>query len=298
MDQLRQVALFLFDGTRKMLYLMSPAELALNDQDPFPQFLLEQGIPMFFIMIAVEAAVYHFFLRGCDGEPKRKFYYRLNDLLVCSALGSFQQVVLVALSVLGIAMELEAYKYTYKHFRLFSIDPREHPLFTYVFLLLGKDLGYYLYHRFLHEWHAGWVGHSVHHSGEDYNLATGLRQGLLQPLFSPPFYVWMALLGFPPQAFSAHAQLNTLYMFWIHTDLVGRLPLGMEYFFNSPMAHRMHHRPPGNCNYAGMLIIWDRMLGTYQAEETRRDLYGLAKQPQSFDLVMQFVEELFETGLV
>jgi sterol desaturase/sphingolipid hydroxylase (fatty acid hydroxylase superfamily) len=68
--------------------------------------------------------------------------------------------------------------------------------------------------------------------------------------------------------------------YWIHTDLIDRLPLGLEYVFNSPMAHRMHHRPPGNCNYAGMFIFWDRMFGTYEVELERKDYYGLAKQPQ------------------
>jgi hypothetical protein len=71
-----------------------------------------------------------------------------------------------------------------------------------------------------------------HHSGEDYHLATGLRQGALQPLFSWPFYMPLALLGLPPHAFAAHAQLNTLYMYWIHTDLVNRLPFGLEYVMN------------------------------------------------------------------
>ena len=92
----------------------------------------------------------------------------------------------------------------------------------------GKDFGYYWYHRFLHEYHIGWSAHSVHHSGQDYNLATGLRQGALQPLFSPPFYVWLAFFGLSPPAFAAHAQLNTLYMYGVHTDLIGRLPFGLE----------------------------------------------------------------------
>ena len=85
------------------------------------------------------------------------------------------------------------------------------------FLLSRFPHRYYFYHRFLHEFHIGWTAHSVHHSGEDYNLATALRQGLFQPLFSPPFYAWMALLGLSPNAYLAHAQLNTLYMYAIHT---------------------------------------------------------------------------------
>ena len=69
-----------------------------------------------------------------------------------------------------------------------------------------------------------WSAHSVHHTGEDYNMGTGLRQGLLQPVFTVFFYMPLALCGLHPNAQEAHAQLNTLYMFWIHTELVGRLP--------------------------------------------------------------------------
>jgi hypothetical protein len=134
----------------------------------------------------------------------------------------------------------------------------------------------------MHEYHALWIGHSVHHSGEDYHMGPGLRQGVGQA-FTWPFYLPFALLGFHPHAFAAHEQLNTLYMFWIHTDLVNRLPFGLEYVLNSPMAHRMHHRPPGNCNYTGMFIIWDRLFGTYRAAEVRKDIYGLAQQPNTFD---------------
>jgi hypothetical protein len=76
-----------------------------------------------------------------------------------------------------------------------------------------------------------------------------------------------------------------MFQFWIHTDLVKRLWFGLEYLVNSPSAHRMHHRPPGNCNYGGVLIVWDRMFGTFVPEVVRRDYYGLAKQPNTFDPV-------------
>ena len=109
----------------------------------------------------------------------------------------------------------------------------------------SRDLGYYWFHRTLHEWHLLWSAHAVHHSGEDYNIGTGLRQGVLQPLFSWPFYLPCAFLGIHPHTFAAHAQLNTLYMLYIHTDVINRLPWPLEYVLNTPMAHRMHHRPPG-----------------------------------------------------
>ena len=177
------------------------------------------------------------------------------------------------------------YTHIFEHYRLVELPSKQHPVLVYALLFVGKDLGYYWAHRAMHEFHVLWLGHSVHHSGEDYNLGTGLRQGALQPLYGWPFYLPMALLGLHPTAFAAHAQLNTLYMFWIHTELVGRLPLGLEYVLNSPMAHRMHHRPPGNCNYAGMLIVWDRLFGTFVPEVTRMDVYGLPnkEQPNTFD---------------
>ena len=78
-------------------------------------------------------------------------------------------------------------------------------------------------------------------------------------------------------------QFLALNMDATYDELIGRLPLGLEYIINSPMAHRMHHRPPGNCNYAGVLIIRDRMFGTYIAEEQQHDWYGLAAPVQSID---------------
>lgn len=144
-------------------------------------------------------------------------WYRLNDMVASTVAGSFQQVGLLLFELVGVTLTVGVYKYVWANFRVFDVDPKEHVWLSYIVLMLGKDFGYYWMHRTLHEFHIMWASHSVHHSGEDYNLATGLRQGVCQPFWAPPFYVWMAVLGFPPQAFAAHAQLNTLYMYWIHT---------------------------------------------------------------------------------
>ena len=142
-----------------------------------------------------------------------------------------------------------AYTVTYNYFRVGTIPVKDYPVACFVALMLLKDMAYYWNHRVLHEYHLLWASHSVHHSGEDYNLSTGLRQGALQHILSIPFMLPMAVMGFPPAAYGAHAQLNTMYQFWVHTELVNRMPFGLEYIVNTPMAHRMHHRPPGNCNY-------------------------------------------------
>lgn len=268
---------WLVNSTRAMFYLFWPSELALDDSDPDPNFFLRSGLPMFFIMIGIEF--------GISSAVSRKLY-RLDDLLSCISLGAVQYVAHLLFALVGLplgsAVQQTLYVHVWEHYRLFDIPSKDHVLLVYFSLLLGKDLAYYLAHRAMHEFHVLWIGHSVHHSGEDYNLGAGLRQGVGQAL-TWPFTMPLALLGFHPRAFAAHAQLNVLYMYWIHTDLVGRLPAPLEAFFNSPMAHRMHHRPPGNCNYAGVLIVWDRLFGTYQAEEVRKDHYGLADQPQTFD---------------
>ena len=120
--------------------------------------------------------------------------------------------------------------------------------------------------------------------GEDYNMATALRQGAMQGLSGFLFYLPLALVGFHPASFIAHKQLNTLYQYWIHTTTVGHIGF-LERFLNTPSHHRMHHRPPGNRNYAAVFIVWDRMHGTFVPEDEQKDFYGLAAQYNTFDPV-------------
>jgi len=156
------------------------------------------------------------------------------------------------------------------------------PIQSWLLLMMGVDLASYWAHRCLHVFHLGWAAHSVHHSGEDYNLPTALRQGALQPLMTWIFSLPLALF-FPAESILVHLQLNTLYQFWIHTEFCGRLGW-LEFLFNTPFHHRVHHRPPGNCNYAGVLIVWDRLFKTYSTETERLDHYGLAQAVRSFNV--------------
>jgi len=279
-------------ATRKMFYMVTPSELALDDTDPVPKLILTTGLPMFFLMIVLEWAAQQIYAvkkmkaAAPTQTPKVSPYSnRIVELLNCVGVGAAQQLFAFTFDAIGVLTDVMAYSFTYTYFRADTIPVKEYPVASFVALMLLKDLAYYWNHRVLHEYHLLWASHSVHHSGEDYNLSTGLRQGAIQHILSIPFMLPMAVMGFPPSAYGAHAQLNTMYQFWVHTDLVNRMPFGLEYIINTPMAHRMHHRPPGNCNYGGVLIIWDRLFGTYQAEEVRKDYYGLAKQPRTFDPV-------------
>ena len=198
-------------------------------------------------------------------------------------IGATEQILNFSFDVLGLVSTIMVYSFFYNNFRINTIDVKSYPITSFVSLFIIKDFIYYWTHRCLHEYHILWAAHMVHHSGEDYNLGTGLRQGALQNIMSIPFVIPVVILGFPPQAYSGHSQLNTMYQFSVHTDTIERLWFGLEYILNSPSAHRMHHRPPGNCNYGGVLIIWDRLFGTYCPETKRKDYYGLAKQPNTFD---------------
>jgi len=129
-----------------------------------------------------------------------------------------------------------------------------------------------------------WAGHAVHHQSEEYNLSTALRQSWLEPLMSVPFYLPLALVGVPVEVFVATHSIQTLYQYWIHTRVIGAMgPL--DRIFNTPSNHRVHHAINPEYidkNYAGILILWDRLFGTWEREDAR-PAYGLVKPLSSFN---------------
>ena len=148
------------------------------------------------------------------------------------------------------------------------------------------DFAYYWAHRLSHEVNLLWIGHSVHHQSEDYNLGVALRQSVLQKVLLIWVYWPLAMLGFPPEMFLTSMAINLLYQFWIHTELIDRMgPL--EWVLNTPSHHRVHHgRNPEyiDRNHAGVFIIWDRMFGTFQ-EEIVKPTYGVTRPTDSFNPV-------------
>ena len=155
-------------------------------------------------------------------------------------------------------------------------------------LFVAYDCTYYWHHRAMHRIRWFWADHIAHHSSQHYNLTTALRQPWLANLtghfiFALPL-VW---LGFHPAAVGFVAALNLIYQFWIHTEAIGRCPAWFEAVFNTPSHHRVHHAANPRYldrNYAGTLIVWDRMFGTFEperAEEPPR--YGLVHNIASFN---------------
>jgi sterol desaturase/sphingolipid hydroxylase (fatty acid hydroxylase superfamily) len=247
---------------------------ALGSDIPY----ITYAVPFFFLLIGVELAV---------ALWERKDYYRLHDSINDLSCGSTEQIIGIFLKGVLFA----GYQGTYALAMRNGINLVDVPSYSAggkwaaaTMLFLGVDCAYYWFHRIAHEYNAPWAGHVVHHSSEDYNLAVALRQGAFQGLFSWVFYLPLALLGFPPSWFAAVMSFNLLYQFWIHTRTIKTLgPL--EWVLNTPSHHRVHHaRNPKylDKNYAGTLIIWDRMFGTFQAEE-EEPVFGLTKPLDSWN---------------
>jgi sterol desaturase/sphingolipid hydroxylase (fatty acid hydroxylase superfamily) len=146
------------------------------------------------------------------------------------------------------------------------------------------DFLYYWNHRLMHEVRVLWANHVSHHSSERYNLSTALRQpwsGLTMAwIFAP-----MPLLGFSAKTTFRAGQLNLLYQYWIHTETIDRLPAPIENVFNTPSHHRAHHGANQQYldkNYGGILIVWDKLFGTFEPE-VRRIKYGLTKNIATYN---------------
>ncbi|PYS92732.1 MAG: hypothetical protein DMF62_00005, partial [Acidobacteria bacterium] len=155
---------------------------------------------------------------------------------------------------------------------------------TWVILFFVDDLAYYIFHRVSHETRLFWNFHVVHHSSRQYNLSVAVRQSWFSGILHWMFYAPVMLLGFAPWMFLLVHGFNLIYQFWIHTKLIQSLgPL--EWVLNTPSHHRVHHgvnNPYLDKNYAGVLIIWDRMFGSF-VKETEEPRYGIIKQIESYN---------------
>jgi alkylglycerol monooxygenase len=158
-------------------------------------------------------------------------------------------------------------------------------------LFVAIDGLYYFGHRLSHSSTFVWSGHYVHHSSEYYNFTTAIRQGVFEAALLWPRHLVFALLGFPPVYWLVWNEINFGMMFFVHTEQIGKLWWPIEFIFNTPSHHRVHHaRNPLyiDKNYGGIFIFWDRLFGTFE-EEKEKCVYGLVHPIHYVDpLQMQF----------
>lgn len=231
--------------------------------------LIILAIPAFFILIALELVFQ--FRKGVK-------LYRFNDAITNISCGITQQVSgLFTKSLLFVT-----YYWVYEHARIWNVKDT---WYSYVILLFLVDLCYYFFHRYAHEIALFWGSHSVHHQSEDYNFSVALRQSTLQTFVSAWFYLPLAFIGFSFTAFITIAAIQTLYQFWIHTEVIKKMPRWFEFIFNTPSHHRVHHASDPKYidkNHGGTFIIWDRIFGTFTEEKDPIN-YGVTKPVQSWN---------------
>lgn len=174
--------------------------------------------------------------------------------------------------------------YVYENLRIFTI-----PItwWSFIILFFLDDFSYYWFHRTSHENRFFWASHVVHHSSKHYNLSTALRQTWTGSFYSFIFWLWLPLIGFHPGMIIFQMSISLLYQFWIHTELIQKMPKWIELFFNTPSHHRVHHGSNLiylDKNHAGILIIWDKLFGTFQPElKSEKVQYGLVVNIKTYN---------------
>lgn len=156
---------------------------------------------------------------------------------------------------------------------------------AWLLLFVLDDFSYYWFHRLNHRVRLFWAGHVNHHSSVHFNFATARRQGVGERVHKYLYWLWLPLLGFDVVMILTMISLNLFYQFWIHTPAVGRLPAPIEALFNTPSHHRVHHGSNVRYldrNHGGVLILWDRLFGTFEAEADDEPVrFGLTKNLHS-----------------
>ncbi|MFT5221957.1 MAG: sterol desaturase/sphingolipid hydroxylase (fatty acid hydroxylase superfamily) [Glaciecola sp.] len=230
------------------------------------------AIPAFLILMIVEGFI---LMRDKDGDV---LGYSLKDTTASLTMGIGSLFVpKMILTLIG----LGGYVLVWREFRFFDLGTG---WIAWVVAMMGKEFLYYWSHRFGHEWRVLWAAHVVHHSSDHYNLSTALRQ-TWTPLTGWLFYLPMILLGVNPILLAMAGALNLLYQFGIHTEAIRKLPAPIELIFNTPSHHRVHHGVQAQYldrNYGGILIIWDRLFGTFEPEG-ERPIYGITTPLESYN---------------
>ena len=236
--------------------------------DPIPY-----AIPVFVVLIIAE-------MRWARQRDPAAYEARDTVVSLLLGIGSVAAGLLTAQLLYGWGLWLHS-------FRIATLGTK---WWVWAACFVLDDLAYYLWHRLAHRVRWFWAAHVNHHSSQHYNLSTALRQPWTSFLaVSFAFRMPLVVLGFAPGMVLTCGAFNLLYQFWIHTTAIRRLPGWFEAVFNTPSHHRVHHAVnPAylDRNYAGVLIVWDRLFGTFQAE--RDDLrihYGIVRQLGSFNVL-------------
>lgn len=231
------------------------------------------AIPIFFALLLLEIYI---------GYRDQKQSHELSDSMVSITTG----LVFVGMGIFTKTIKILIFFWVYNHFRFFTIDYTW--WVSWVVLFIVEDFTFYWGHRMGHLVSFYWASHVVHHSSEKYNFSTAMRKTWTYDLTGHfLLWCWLPLLGFHPLHIFAVSTISFIYQYWLHTEKIGFMPNWFEFIFNTPSHHRVHHS--SNLEYldrnlGGVLIIWDRLFGTFQKEEAKC-IYGLTKNINTRNLL-------------
>ncbi len=236
--------------------------------------IIVYAFPVFGLLIFAEYAW---------GIARGRNTYRLNDAISNLTQGVLSQITLVFTGIFQIGI----YTLFYKALGFHGAERFWDSWYGWIIAMILVDFCGYWLHRYSHETGILWAAHAVHHQSQDFNFSTALRQESAYPVLGWIFYLPLAFLGLPPDTFAVTGLVVLLYQIWIHTEHVGKLGW-VDRVFSTPSNHRVHHAINDHYidkNYGGMLIIWDRMFGTFAEETEEKCVYGTKPPLDTWDPV-------------
>lgn len=230
-------------------------------------WLLAISTPFYTILIALEVYL---------SQKQHRHYYTIRETLINFWLNIANTALGLSLKVLILLM--------LSWFMTFHIITITNPYIYWGVLFIGLDICFYFEHRSEHVIRLLWAVHVTHHSSQEYNLTTGFRSSVFRPFVSCWFFIPLVLIGFKPLDILLMDAICQIYGILVHTRYVRRMPHWFETFFVSPSHHRVHHASNVvylDKNMGMVLIVWDKLFGTFQAElDTETVVYGLTKNPE------------------
>jgi sterol desaturase/sphingolipid hydroxylase (fatty acid hydroxylase superfamily) len=240
--------------------------------------LIAIAVPFFLLALLVELVVDR--VRGTGYFRSADAINSLSAGTLSTTFGYFSKIVPTII-----------WAYAFRNFAILDLpltwfDTSARGLGLWLIAMLAWDFCYYWSHRCGHEISILWAAHAVHHQSEDYNLSTALRQTSTGFLFNWIFYLPLFVIGFPPEVLITVNALNLIYQFWVHTQFVGKLGW-FDRVFVTPSNHRVHHAQNEiyiDRNYGGILVLWDRLFGSFQQElDEEPVVFGVRKPLSSWN---------------
>tara|TARA_R110002051_G_scaffold56046_1_gene103822 strand:+ start:8671 stop:9573 length:903 start_codon:yes stop_codon:yes gene_type:complete len=231
--------------------------------------LIHYAIPFFIVTVILEVIL----------SVKVKLHdYEFKD----AGTSIFMGLGNVAIGLVTKGIALGFFYLLYNFYHLFEIP---FAWWSWLILLFAEDLCYYWFHRISHVSRFFWASHVVHHSSKNYNLSTALRQSWSGGFYTFIFWTPLVIIGFHPVMILVQMSVSLIYQYWIHTEMIKKMPKWFEAVFNTPSHHRVHHATNPQYldrNHAGVFIIWDRIFGTFEPE-VEKPVYGLVTNINTYN---------------